>query len=168
MTHSYFAMPRAGFIIAVLAAAALAFVGVTQFVFGYQPCVLCLWQRAPYAVAVALGLAATLMRPYHGRTTALLGLCAFAFFVDAAIAGFHSGVERQWWLGTSGCAIQPHGGGGTQDLREQLLGTPVAHCDEISWSFLGLSLANWNILYALGCGVFATLACRRMSRSNRA
>ena len=85
----------------------------------------------------------------HGRFAAGFGL-----------AVFHTGVEQHWWLGTSGCAIQPLRGKTPQDLRAALLHTVSARCDEVTWTFLGLSMANWNVPLSLGLALFAGLAAR--------
>ena len=53
---------------------------------------------------------------------------------------YHAGVEWKWWPGPSECSgafeLQ-WGEGGVVD-------TPIIHCDEASWRFLGLSFAGWN------------------------
>ena len=35
---------------------------------------------------------------------------------------------------------------GRSELLEQILAAPVVRCDEIAWSFLGLSMAAWNAI----------------------
>lgn len=129
---------------------ALAFAFIAQYGFGYQPCVLCLWQRLPYALVLGIAMTGLL----HPRLTAwrgaLLLACAVSFLVGVGIAAFHFGVEQRWWLGTSGCAIQASShGSDPAALRLALLASPVTRCDEVSWKFLGLSMTGWNFLYAL-------------------
>jgi disulfide bond formation protein DsbB len=153
-------MPRAALLIFAAAVGALLFVFTMQYGFGVQPCILCLWQRVPYGVVALLSLIAVLWRPYGRHSTVLLGLCALTFTVGAGLALFHTGVELHWWLGTSGCSIQPLHGPANEDLRTQLLHTAVAHCDEISWTFLGLSMANWNVGASLILAIFAGTATR--------
>jgi disulfide bond formation protein DsbB len=141
-------MPNSARLVCAFAALALIFVFVMQYGFGYDPCILCLWQRVPYAAAfVFSGFA--LLPVLRRHAPLLLGLCALFFLVGAGLAIFHTGVERHWWLGTAGCAITPLNGDSTEDLRMQLLHTVVARCDQISWSFLGLTMANYNILLSL-------------------
>src|SRR5689334_10219015 len=79
---------------------ALAAAYIAQYGFGLKPCILCLYQRTPYAVAIALGLLALLIpRLAH----ALLILAALTFLAGAGIAGFHAGVEYGWWKGLPSC-----------------------------------------------------------------
>jgi disulfide bond formation protein DsbB len=153
-------MPKSVLIVLAGAVVALAFALLMQYGFGLHPCVLCLWQRAPFgAVIVLAGLASlAAMRRY---ASALLALSALAYLTGAGLAIFHTGVERHWWLGTSGCSITPLSGTSTEDLRTQLLHTVVARCDEIAWTFLGLSMANYNVIYSLALALFALLAARK-------
>lgn len=129
---------------------------------GYAPCAMCLWQRWPHAVAIVLG-ALALMLPW-GPLLPLLG--AFAALTTAGIGIFHSGVERAWWEGPASCTSTGSGLGGLSG--EALLpgaggGSRLALCDQISWEFLGLSMASWNALFSLilaGLWIAAALRVR--------
>jgi disulfide bond formation protein DsbB len=160
-------MPRAAQLIFLASTGALAFAFVMQFEFGVEPCILCLWQRVPFGAALVLALTALLWKPYGRHTRIFLALCAAVFFINTGLALFHTGVERHWWLGTSGCAITPLHGAAPEDLRAQLLRTVVARCDEISWVFLGLSMANWNIPFSLGLTLFSTGAALNRNARGR-
>ena len=149
------AMPGSAGALLLAAVGALGFALISQFGFGHDPCVLCLWQRVPYGVVIVLAVLALVIRPYGLITKWLLALCALALLVGTGLAVFHTGVEQHWWLGTSGCTIQPLDGSPIQSLREKLLSTGVAHCDQISWTFLGFSMANWNIPVSLVLTLFA-------------
>lgn len=148
----------AALIMALAAAGSLAFVYALQFGWGFQPCILCIWQRVPYGLMLLVGVAAVMWRPAGKHTRILLALCALLMLAETGVAIFHTGVERHWWLGTSSCSNRPLGGGSAKDLREQLLNMGVARCDEISWSLFGLSLANYNIIFALMLAGFAATA----------
>lgn len=155
-------MPKAALLILAACIGAFILVLALQYGFGVQPCVLCIWQRVPVGTAAILALAAYVMHRGGKPVWWLLALCAVVFAVESGLAIFHTGVERHWWLGTSGCTIQhPLHGNNAEDLRQQLLNTVVARCDEISWTFLGLSLANWNVPFSLALCAFSALAARR-------
>lgn len=156
----FLSFPQSAYAIFAASAFALLFAYVFQYGFGYEPCILCLWQRVPFVAAILLtGL--SFAPPLRKYAPLLLGLCAVSFLACTVLAAFHTGVERHWWLGTEGCAITPLNGATPKDLRALLLGTPVAHCDEISWAFLGLSMANYNVPFSLALAGFAALAARR-------
>jgi len=157
-------MPWSAAFILFACAAALAAALTAQFAFDIQPCILCLWQRVPYATALVLSLLALFMCRHARFDCLILALCALAFFAGDFIAIFHSGVERHWWAGTEGCTLQPlsqaAGAIDVASLRDQLLHTSVARCDVIDFTFLGLSMANWNIFAFLFMGLFAAFASK--------
>ncbi|MBT3702999.1 MAG: disulfide bond formation protein B, partial [Alphaproteobacteria bacterium] len=72
---------------------------------GLAPCVLCLYQRIPYAITIGLGLIGFAVPRFF---LAAVLLAALAFLVGGGIAVFHVGVEQAWWTGTEACV-------GTQD-----------------------------------------------------
>lgn len=148
-------------IVAGGAVAALAIAFAFQYGAGLRPCVLCVYQRYPYGVVIVLAAASLLV---DGRWRALLlGLAAVALLVDAGIAGFHVGVEMGWWEGTTSCG----GGGGAttlEALKQQVMSAPLVRCDEVAWSFLGLSMAAWNGLFALALAGVAAAGARRSGR----
>ncbi len=147
-----------GLLLALAAALfALVFALTAQYGFGFKPCVLCLWQRVPYALVLPIALIGLLhvrLKPWRG---ALLLACALCFLGDAGIAAFHFGVEQRWWLGTTGCAIHASGATEPATLRLALLASPVARCDEIAWRFLGLSMTGWNFLYAFSLSLLTAV-----------
>jgi disulfide bond formation protein DsbB len=148
-------MPTAALLIIAASLGSLAFALIMQYGFDIQPCILCLWQRVPFVLAAALAAAACIGKPYGARAQILLGLCAAAFLVNTGLAFFHTGVELHWWAGTRGCAITPLHGASIQDWKAQIMSMAVGHCDQISWTFLGFSMANWNIPFSFGLAVFS-------------
>jgi len=133
---------------------------------GYPPCAMCLWQRWPHAAAIAIGVIATKFK------TPLLQWCgALATATTAGIGGYHSGVERKWWEGPSSCT-----GGGGPDLGSlsggdllSLDGPVLVMCDQVSWSFLSLSMATWNMLFSLVlCSLWISAALTKAGSSRTA
>ncbi len=161
----FLTMPKSAAVILAASALALIFVFAMQFCFHYDPCILCWWQRGPYAAALLFSLIALLWKPYGRQSCVLMALCGVAFVIGCGLAIFHSGVELHWWLGTSGCSVAPLHGNSPEDLRKQLLQMAVPHCDQISWTFLGLSMANWNVPGSLILAVFSFMAARPAPRS---
>ena len=113
--------------------------------FGFQhigdlpPCPLCVWQRWPHAAAIAIGILFVFRRHPTIACSAALALAC-----GAGIAGYHVGVENGWWSGLSTCgsaALEDMSGDALLDFSKPI---NVARCDEIAWSFLGLSMAAWN------------------------
>lgn len=149
--------PRASMGLAA-AGSAILLLGAYGFeALGYAPCRMCLWQRWPHFGAVAVGLIAVLL---GWRALGWLGAALAA--TTAGIGLFHTGVERDWWEGPTSCT---GGGAGLGGLPgSDLLSTEaprVVMCDEVSWAFLGLSMASWNaILSLLLVGLWVAAATR--------
>lgn len=124
----------------VLLVGALAF----QYLGGLAPCPLCIWQRWPHAIAIVLGLL-LLAWPKRGLA-AIAGLVVLA---GAGIGLYHAGIEQHWWPGPTTCTAPAPGAAAPGDLLDQILATPVVLCDQIAWSWLGISMAGWNALLSL-------------------
>lgn len=124
---------------------------------GYTPCKLCLWQRWPHAVAIALGGTAVATQK---RLIAWLGAASAA--TTSAIGFFHSGVERKWWNGPTSCSGSADVGAMSQEeLLNSILNAPLVRCDEIPWEVFGVTMANLNALGSLVLAGIWVMAARR-------
>ena len=70
-------------------------------------------------------------------------------------------VEQGWWRGTDACGSTLGAAQTAEERLRQLLAAPVVRCDEIAWSFAGLSMAAWNGVVAAVAGGLALDALRR-------
>jgi disulfide bond formation protein DsbB len=143
---------RLPFIILIASLASLAVAFASQYWGGLDPCVLCIYQRYPYGVAAALGIAGILVAGRPAWLRGVLLLAALVFFVDAGIAAYHVGVEQHWWQGTAECGSTLDLTLSPEELKKQLMNQPVVRCDEVAWSLFGISMAGYNFLYALALG----------------
>jgi disulfide bond formation protein DsbB len=130
---------------AILAASigALIIAYTAELAFGIEPCILCLYQRIPYALAGALAVAALLAPETWGprpKMWAVIG-AAVAFLAGAEIAFYHVGVEQHWWQGTEEC-VGTTGATTLAELEAQIMASPLTRCDEVSWSLFGISMAG--------------------------
>lgn len=144
-------------------AGALFFALYSQFALGVDPCVLCLYQRIPFFAAAALSLAGLLLHDNSRVARTIIALCALLFLANAGIAVYHTGVELNWWVSAvEGCAVPNFAADPT--LLEKILTAPAASCADVAWRdpVLGLTMANWNIVYCLGLffACVAALACK--------
>jgi disulfide bond formation protein DsbB len=121
---------------------------------GLVPCALCLLERWPYRIAIALGLLALLLPRRVGR--GVLWLALIAVLAGAGFAGVHVGVERGWWPSPLPECAAPHFVPGT--IAQTLAAMP-AHpskpCDAPTYLIPGLpvSMAAMNLIYALAVSV---------------
>lgn len=152
---------RAPLVVLLVSAAVLGGALASQLWGGLYPCILCLYQRWPHAIAIALAVLALLL-PGRPRVQAgLLALAGLALWAGAGIAGYHVGVEQQWWQSTAACdGARPLTGGSADALRQELLAMPVVRCDVVSWSFLGISMAGYNLAISLALGAVALFGAK--------
>ena len=122
------------------------------------PCILCLHQREVYWAALCVSVLAIIARHYIKNPSierSFDAILAVIFLASAFVAGFHAGVEQHWWKGIAGCA-----GGGEIDPTASIieaLSKPQSapSCDDISWQFIGLSMAGWNVVISLALALFS-------------
>ena len=133
--------------LAVLAGAASVIAGAFAFQFaGYLPCELCLKERQPFYLGIALA-AATLVPAWRGpRWLAAAGFAALTlvFVGSTAFGAYHAGVEWGFWPGPSDCSGTLSRATSNADFLHQLQGFRAVRCDAVAIRILGLSLAGWN------------------------
>ena len=122
----------------------------SQYFGGLYPCEMCWWQRyAHLAALVPVALAFT--APAEAvRSRALTLLAALAVAVSGGIGVYHAGVEAGVFEGFTTCTALASAGGDTADLLRQITHAPLIRCDQVQWSFLGVSMAGWNAIISLG------------------
>lgn len=144
---------------------------IAQYAFGLEPCILCIYQRWPYGIAMLLAVAGlgTLYDERWTKYTAIIVfMCAIVFFTGGLIAFYHVGVEQHWWASAvEGCAANFETGS-IEQLKAMMDKKPAVPCDQVAWSFLGVSMAGYNLLLsfalAAGCG-FSAVYIRRKTDS---
>lgn len=167
----FLARPRVtGLYVALASAGLLSVAYVAQYGFGLDPCILCYYQRVPYFIIVALGMAAFFVAPKSERAAAaLVFLCGVAFLADAGIAAFHVGVEHKWWKGLEACgnAAMPMNAS-IEELREFIMSRGVVDCGVPAFRLFGISMAGYNLLAAAGLALdtFILLWWRRRWRAS--
>jgi disulfide bond formation protein DsbB len=137
--------------IAIASAGILSMAYISQYGFGLKPCILCLYQRGPYALNIVLGILAVVASFRYPRlTTLIIYITAVSFFAGAVIAGFHVGVENGWWKGLPACGgdiVPQHAS--IEELRRSLEGQAIVRCDKAAWVMFGISMAGYNFMMSL-------------------
>ncbi len=119
-----------------------------QYGLGAEPCILCLYQRVPYAVAGVLSTLSLLL-PRGAARTAAVAACAVVFLAGGGIAAYHVGIEQHWWEAPASCGGPLPANLTVEELRARLAGPQPLPCDRIDWTFLGLSLTVYNVAVSL-------------------
>ena len=146
----------------------LGFALYLQYFEGQDPCPLCILQRTVYMALVVVFLIAALHGP--GRTGATLygGLLFIIAAAGAVIA------TRHVWLQHLPKDRIPECGPGLEYMLRKYSALRVlekvlagsGECAEASWRFVGLSIAEWSLLWLVLLGAFTaylTLISRRKS-----
>ncbi len=143
--------------------AALAF----EYLGGLKPCDLCLLERLPYYAGVPLTLAAvfTAREANFGHLPVIiLALCAIVFLIGTGLGFYHVGVEQHWWAGPAACAGAFTLPANAMDLQAALSGAQVVRCDVPAWTFLGISMAAFNMLISAALTLLAAVPVWRFLR----
>ena len=117
---------------------------------GLWPCEMCWWQRYAHFAGLAFALLALLLARLPDKGRSFVWLAALAILTSGAIGAYHAGVEAKIFEGFSQCTTTAGAGGSTEDLLKAIMDAPLVRCDEIQWSFLGISMAGWNAILSLG------------------
>jgi len=149
---------------AAISALALGMALISQYQFGLQPCNLCIIQRYPFGIIIALGLIGYIISFKSKKATAvIMGLIGLTFLANSGIAAYHSGVERKWWVSfLEGCSVPTLPSDPDKILEHIQSLSKAVRCDEILWSdpIFNLSMANWNVGFCLALGVIALMSAR--------
>lgn len=145
------------------AIAALATAFISQYVFGLSPCILCLYQRWPYAVVIILSLLGLLLADKPTAVKLVMLGIGLAFLTTAGIGAFHVGVEQGWWEGSTECVGDTSSVTSLDALRQQIETAPVVRCNDVAWSLFGISMAGYNVIAALILAAFSFSSLLRRS-----
>ena len=91
----------------------------------------------------------------------MLTLAFPILLLSIGLASYHVAVEHGWLALPSGCAAGMEAGS-VDELKALLKAAPPT-CDQIGFTFLGLSLAGWNVVGS----IILTLFTLMVLRSNR-
>jgi disulfide bond formation protein DsbB len=118
---------------------------VIEYGFKVPSCKLCVYQRIPYILTILAGL----LLYFFSKVRLYLILTVLFQIIGLGIAIFHSLIERGIIHYEMGCTSVKNNFENIDELRSFLEAAPITKCNEINFSFLGLSLANMNILVSI-------------------
>lgn len=146
--------------LAGISALSLIMALIAQYGFDMRPCILCIYQRWPFAAVILIaGLVFLFARNSVKGINAGIALSGIALAINAGIAFYHTGVEQKWWKGFSGCST-PDLSGSVEDLMKRIKNAPLVRCDEIPWAdpVFGISMAGYNTLLCAGLAVVCVIS----------
>ena len=152
---------------ALAAAAALCLALIAQYGFLLHPCELCVLQRYPYAVILAVALLAALAVKSPKMQLVFILACTMLFALDASIGFYHTGVEMDIFKGPDACSNTAGGEQTLEEMRAAIMNAPFVSCKQAMAYFLGLSMAAWNGLAASIFTLLSILGCLYVRRTSR-
>lgn len=153
-------LPRSYFLLILLACAGALGVALTaEHVFGLEPCILCLYERIPYAIAGVAGLAMVALPTSPNLRRLAFILIVLAFTANAGLSIYHVGVEQAWWASPA-CQGGSPATMSLDSMKQALSGPLPPACDDVQWSLFGISFAGYNLLFSVALVLFSLLVAR--------
>ncbi|MBW3549642.1 MAG: disulfide bond formation protein B [Proteobacteria bacterium] len=156
---------RSQFLLGFLACAGLlAYAVYSQLHGGLEPCPLCIFQRVAFAVLGVVFLLGAIHSPRTGGGRRVYGVLALlASLVGVAIAGNHVRLQHlppdQVPMCGPGLEYMLEAMPITGVIRRVMTGS--GECANVDWTFLGLSMPTWSLLWFLALAAWAGYAAFR-------
>ena len=117
-----------------------------EYVLGYQPCNLCLYERMPYFLAILILLANF---KYNNLEKHVILFLAIIFFIATILSLYHLGIEQGLIEESLLCNLEK----GTNivdkdEILKQLQQKNIS-CKDVAFKIFGLSLTSYNIVINL-------------------
>ena len=117
-----------------------------QYVLGHKPCNLCIIERIPYIAAIILISLIFILNRYQKIISSLI----LIFFIFGAVVSFyHFGIEQGFFSESLVCDLGNSQPLNKEELLNQLKKTEIVSCKDVTFRFLGLSLATINTVISL-------------------
>ena len=117
-----------------------------QYVLGHKPCNLCIIERIPYIAAIILISLIFILNKYQKIISSLI----LIFFIFGAVVSFyHFGIEQGFFSESLVCDLGNSRPLNKEELLNQLKKTEIVSCKDVTFRFLGLSLATINTIISI-------------------
>lgn len=126
---------------------ALSIAYISEYIFDYQPCILCLHQRKPFWIILITSSIIFFSKKRNFLKIATL-ICFVSLLTNLGISFYHSGVELKWFEGPKNCSANNLDDiENIAELTAKILATKAVKCDIPQFYFLSLTMTNWNLIY---------------------
>ena len=112
-----------------------------EYFLGYKPCILCKYQRAPYILALIIGLIG-FVKPLNKRVVFFIFL---TFLVSMTLSGYHVGIEQELYQSIFNCSDNNLSILEESKLLESL-NVINPDCRNVNFAIFGVSLATINFV----------------------
>ena len=121
-----------------------------QYVLGHQPCNLCLIERIPYLSSIIL---ISLIFIFEKHVKLILIIIALFFLFGTIISFYHVGIEYGFFDESLVCDLSNSSKNMSADEMLRELSKKTVSCKDVSFKFMGFSLATFNTVISLLLGV---------------
>ena len=119
---------------------------VIEYGLGHKPCKLCIYQRYPYIISILLLLSIFVLKKNIKFHLIILSIVSFS---GSIIAFYHFGIEQGFFNDSVICEAKNLSQVlSKEDLLKELKQNTIS-CKEVTFRFLGLSLASINTIFSL-------------------
>ena len=119
---------------------------IIQYVFGHQPCNLCLIERIPYIFSIIITSVCLFYNKFEKITLIILSL---TFLTATLLSFYHFGIEQGFIKESFVCDLKnPSNALSREELLNQLKEMPIS-CKDVTFKIFGLSLATFNIFISI-------------------
>ena len=131
---------------------AIFFALYIEYILGYKPCKLCIYQRIPYIISIFISFVGY----NYFKNNKILFLIIITFLLSVLISGYHYGVENNIFEEYSGCTSNSLEIIDKTELLNSLKEN-VASCKDAIFKLFGMSLAGINLILSLFIIVYSFL-----------
>tara|TARA_B110000881_G_C18485123_1_gene468740 strand:- start:181 stop:672 length:492 start_codon:yes stop_codon:yes gene_type:complete len=117
-----------------------------QYVLGHQPCNLCLIERIPYILSIAIITSILVFKKYERIYILVLSL---VFFTAALISFYHFGIEQGFIKESLVCDLTNNNISLTREAILDDLRKKQISCKNVTFKIVGYSLATINTIISL-------------------
>ena len=112
-----------------------------EYILGFKPCILCIYQRIPYAIAILISLSAFLI----GNRNILLIILGLTFLAGILLSGYHVSIEKGIIEPLFSCTGNNINALEKEEILKSL-NNIQPDCRDVDFSLFGISLATLNFI----------------------
>ena len=117
-----------------------------QYALGHKPCNLCIIERIPYIASIILISLIFIISKFEKIISSII----LVFFIFGAVVSFyHFGIEQSFFSESLICELSNNNPLNKEDLLNQLKKAEIVSCKDVTFRFLGLSLATINTIISI-------------------
>ena len=112
-----------------------------EYILGFKPCIICIYQRIPYAIAILISLIAF----FIGNRNILLIILGLTFVSGILLSGYHVSIEKGIIEPIFSCTGENIKALDKEDILKSL-NNIQPDCKDVDFSIFGVSLATLNFI----------------------